>query len=110
MTAFYRGDSAVNFPLDDNNHPDIKNMTYDDMINLNYATFAFTPFMPKWNTDNDKVKEYLIGAAKYWIEEYDIDGWRLDVSNEVSHQFWREFRKEIKGLKKRRCYYRRKLG
>ncbi len=85
-------------------------MTYDDMINLNYATFAFTPFMPKWNTDNDKVKEYLIGAAKYWIEEYDIDGWRLDVSNEVSHQFWREFRKEIKGLKKRRCYYRRKLG
>jgi len=97
---FIEGDSAVNFPLDDNNHPDIKNMTYDDMINLNYATFAFTPFMPKWNTDNDKVKEYLIGAAKYWIEEYDIDGWRLDVSNEVSHQFWREFRKEIKGLKK----------
>ncbi len=35
----------------------------------------------------------------YWIENYDIDGWRLDVSNEVSHDFWREFRKAVKSIK-----------
>ncbi|GMQ62371.1 glycoside hydrolase family 13 protein [Vallitalea maricola] len=99
--CFYiNGDSVVNFPLDDNNDPDIDNMTYENLVNFNYATFGFTPRMPKWNTDNEIVKEHLLGAAKYWIEEYDIDGWRLDVSNEVSHEFWREFRKEVKGVKK----------
>jgi glycosidase len=32
------------------------------------------------------------------VKEFGIDGWRLDVANEVSHDFWREFRKEIKAI------------
>jgi glycosidase len=67
---------------------------------LNYRTFAFTPYMPKLNTSNPLMKEHLLDAALYWIKEYDIDGWRLDVSNEVSHQFWREFRQKVKEAKK----------
>ncbi|WP_438433958.1 glycoside hydrolase family 13 protein [Gorillibacterium sp. sgz500922] len=66
---------------------------------LNFWTFAYTERMPKWNTGNPAVRDYLIGAAEYWIREYDIDGWRLDVANEVSHDFWREFRKRVKALK-----------
>ncbi|MGN1295790.1 MAG: alpha-amylase family glycosyl hydrolase, partial [Bacilli bacterium] len=31
---------------------------------------------------------------------FDIDGWRLDVSDEVSHSFWKEFRKHVKEIKK----------
>lgn len=65
---------------------------------LNYRTFAYTPTMPKWNTSNSLVREYLIDVACYWIEKYHIDGWRLDVSNEVSHDFWREFRKKVKKI------------
>ena len=41
--------------------------------------------MPKLDTANPEVQEYLIGIACYWIREYGIDGWRLDVSDEVSH-------------------------
>lgn len=67
---------------------------------LNYETFAFTPFMPKWNTENPQVKEYLLKVAKFWIEECDIDAWRLDVSNEVDHEFWRSFRKVCDSAKK----------
>ncbi|CAM3993908.1 glycoside hydrolase family 13 protein [Catellicoccus marimammalium] len=59
--------------------------------NLNYDTFAFNPHMPKWNTAHPKVQEYLLQAATYWIEEADIDAWRLDVANEVDHRFWRKF-------------------
>jgi cyclomaltodextrinase / maltogenic alpha-amylase / neopullulanase len=64
----------------------------------NYDTFAFTEQMPKLNTENSEVKKYLLDVAKYWIEEFDIDGWRLDVANEVDHSFWREFRKAVKSV------------
>ncbi|SDB82795.1 Glycosidase [Pelagirhabdus alkalitolerans] len=62
----------------------------------NYDTFAFVSNMPKLNTANPEVKDYLLKVARYWIEEFNIDGWRLDVANEIDHEFWRAFRKEVK--------------
>ncbi|WP_336790130.1 alpha-glycosidase [Paenibacillus sp. MMO-177] len=64
-----------------------------------YETFAFEPMMPKLNTENPDVKAYLFNVARYWIEKIGIDGWRLDVANEVDHQFWREFRQAVKSVK-----------
>lgn len=64
----------------------------------NYETFAFTPFMPKLNTHHPDVKEYLLEVGRYWVREFHIDGWRLDVANEIDHSFWREFRTEIKAI------------
>ncbi|MCT2194933.1 alpha-glycosidase [Paenibacillus sp. p3-SID1389] len=61
-----------------------------------YDTFAFEPLMPKLNTENPEVKEYLLKVAEFWIKEVGIDGWRLDVANEVDHAFWRDFRKVVK--------------
>ncbi|WDV47366.1 alpha-glycosidase [Clostridiaceae bacterium M8S5] len=63
---------------------------------LNYETFAFEPLMPKLNTENEEVIEYLLNVATYWIKECDIDGWRLDVADEVDHKFWRRFRDAVK--------------
>lgn len=65
----------------------------------NYETFGFYESMPKLNTANSDVKQYLLEAAAYWINEFDIDGWRLDVANEVDQPFWREFRKTVKAIK-----------
>ena len=48
--------------------------------------------MPKLNTANPEVQDYLLKVARYWIEEFDIDAWRLDVANEVDHHFWKKFR------------------
>ena len=62
---------------------------------LPYHTFAFASYMPKLNTANPEVKDYLLRVATYWIEYFDIDAWRLDVANEVDHQFWRDFRKAV---------------
>lgn len=61
-----------------------------------YETFSFTPFMPKLNTANEEVKQYLIDIALYWVKEFNIDAWRLDVANEIGHAFWRDFRKALK--------------
>ena len=66
---------------------------------INYETFASVRYMPKWNTSHPAVQAYLIDVGLYWIREFDIDGWRLDVSDEVSHDFWRLFRKAIKAEK-----------
>ncbi len=66
---------------------------------LSYAAFGFVPEMPKLNTANPEVKEYLLRVARYWIEEAGIDGWRLDVANEVDHEFWRDFRREVRRIK-----------
>ena len=63
--------------------------------NLNYDTFNFNPHMPKLNTANPEVQKYLLEIATYWIREFDIDGWRLDVANEVDHHFWKEFHQAV---------------
>ena len=73
---------------------------YPDPERMNYECFASCNYMPKLNTANAGVQEFLLKIAAYWIKEADIDGWRLDVSDEVSHDFWRRFRKEVKQLKK----------
>lgn len=62
----------------------------------NFKTFSYFPGMPKLNLRNDEVADYCISVARYWIEKCNIDGWRLDVGDEVSHAFWRRFRKAIK--------------
>lgn len=63
---------------------------------MNYECFAACNYMPKLNTANEEVQDFLLEIAIYWIREVDIDGWRLDVSDEVSHDFWRRFRKAVK--------------
>ena len=72
-----------------------------DVVDLekgNYECFAACHYMPKFNTANEEVQEFLIQIAAYWMKEAAIDGWRLDVSDEVSHDFWRRFRKEVKKI------------
>jgi len=52
--------------------------------------------LPKFNTNNPAVRRYLLEVARYWIEE-GIDGWRLDVPNEIDDdEFWGEFRQIVK--------------
>lgn len=60
-----------------------------------YEAFAYVKEMPKLNTGNPEVVDYLCKVGTYWIEEADIDGWRLDVANEVNYDFWRSFKKAV---------------
>lgn len=63
---------------------------------LNYEVFASCSYMPKLNTSNQAVQSYLINIGTHYIKEFGIDGWRLDVCDEVSRDFWRHFRAAIK--------------
>lgn len=63
-----------------------------------FAHFASSKYMPKLNTENHECAEYLLSVADYWTKEFHVDGWRLDVSDEVTHDFWRKFRKRVKAI------------
>ena len=64
----------------------------------NYDCWWGYPALPKFNTDNPDVRDYLFSVGEYWMKR-DIDGWRLDVPNEIDDDsFWQEFRRRIKAI------------
>lgn len=69
-----------------------------DDAHTKYEHFGSATNMPKWNQDNPATRDYLIDAAKYWMNTADIDGYRLDYALGVSHDFWKAFRHEIKSI------------
>lgn len=64
-----------------------------------YSCFAYEAKMPKLNSSNPEVRAYFLDVCRYWLQDFDVDGWRLDVANEVDKEFWREFRRVAKQTK-----------
>ena len=60
-----------------------------------YLTFGSVKTMPKLNTGNSEVIRYFSDVAVMWMRDYGADGWRLDVSDEISHKFLRAFRDAV---------------
>lgn len=63
---------------------------------LNYRCVGDYQFMPKLNYSCPEVRNYILEVMLYWIQEADIDGWRLDVADEVELSFWSHARSVIK--------------
>lgn len=64
----------------------------------NYVCWWDVPSLPKLNATNPLVKEYLLSTATFWLRVGKIDGWRLDVPNEIEPPFWVEFRQRVKAV------------
>lgn len=64
-----------------------------------YECFGYERMMPKLATDHPAVQDYFCHVGVHWVQEYDIDGWRLDVASEVNDSFWRAFRSAVKAAK-----------
>lgn len=60
-----------------------------------YMTFGSVKTMPKLNTGNPEVIKYFSDVSVMWMRDYGADGWRLDVSDEISHKFLRAFRDAV---------------
>ncbi|MBO6183090.1 MAG: alpha-glucosidase C-terminal domain-containing protein [Chryseobacterium sp.] len=57
----------------------------DDIIELDY--------------ENQDMRNAMIDAMKFWIEETDIDGFRCDLASWVTVDFWKVARPEIEKIK-----------
>ena len=77
---------------------------YDWPYNQFYDGWWGHDTLPKLNyEDSPMLYEYIMKIARKWVSPpYNVDGWRLDVaadlghSNEYNHQFWRDFRRNVK--------------
>lgn len=69
---------------------------YEKGRSRNYASWWGYKSLPKLNTSNPAVRNHILEAARYWIEQ-GADGWRLDVPNEIDDDdFWTEFRQVVR--------------
>lgn len=74
---FYAKDSLENFvaPVPD----------WADVVDLNY--------------DNKDLWKEMINALKYWVKDFNIDGYRCDVAGMIPIEFWNEARIELDKIK-----------
>jgi cyclomaltodextrinase len=66
---------------------------------LGYTAWWGLPALPKLNTDDAEVRDYLFRVAETWLR-FGIDGWRLDVPEEIADEgFWQEFRRRCRAIR-----------
>lgn len=53
-----------------------------------------------FNFENPDLRQYMIETLAYWIEKYDIDGYRCDVAGMVPYDFWKEANAKLREVKK----------
>jgi len=64
-----------------------------------YETFATNiPSMPKLRTAAPDLRDLVLSVGRFWVQEYGVDGWRLDVAHEVDHALWRRFRIAVRDV------------
>ena len=59
---------------------------WDDCVDLDY--------------NNPALRKAMIEAMQYWIKEFDIDGYRVDMAGLVPNDFWQEAYPALDSLKK----------
>ena len=70
---------------------------YDRDANGDYTYYFEWTHLPNLNYDNPEVRRMMIEAFSYWVREFDVDGFRVDVVWGVMDRrpdFWLEWRRE----------------
>ncbi len=71
---------------------------YNEQTAPHYDAWWNLHALPEFNTNTPAVREFLWRVGEYWVE-FGIDGWRLDVPNEIDDdEFWRTFRTRVKSV------------
>lgn len=80
---------------------------HDSGIGEDYYYGFFYGGMPDLNFDNPKVRQEIYDNGRFWIEEFGVDGFRLDAAKHIfpddrqldNHAFWKDFRAEMESIK-----------
>ncbi len=66
---------------------------------FDYQGWAGCMDLVKLNADNPDVRNHLKEAVKFWIQEFDIDGLRMDAADVLSKSFMGELSRYCKNIK-----------
>ncbi len=72
--------------LHDDNGPTRKVSDWMDVIDFDFSNYELV--------------EYLVETLKFWVNEFDVDGFRCDVAGLVPITFWNRARVELSEMKK----------
>jgi glycosidase len=77
-----------------------------DSDHTEYEAFFGYKGMPEFNYDSRALRDWLLKMAKFWMDpdgdgdfSDGVDGYRLDVAKGPPHDWWKEFRREIKSMR-----------
>lgn len=77
-------------------HPDFYKRDAKGNITYPYDWFDIAAL----NYNNRELRRYMTDMLKYWIREFDLDGFRCDVAGEVPTDFWEQARSELDQVKR----------
>jgi len=90
-------------------HPIIKNnpsyatgfMLEDGRRNLRLwdeqrLTTWFDEFLPSLDLENPEVVDLQVDSTMYWIQKFDLDGFRHDATKHIPLDFWRKLTRRLK--------------
>ncbi|MEY3696509.1 MAG: hypothetical protein RJA41_159, partial [Actinomycetota bacterium] len=78
-------------------HPDW--YTQDDEGNIIWPAGTNWEDVADLNYSNTEMRLAMIDAMSYWVEEFDIDGFRCDVAGAVPSSFWNDARVALEEIK-----------
>lgn len=73
------------------------NNEYND--GFSYDNWGGYNLLVKLNQRNPEVKNYLYDSVRMWVNEFDIDGIRLDAADVLDHEFMHDLRQVTDSLK-----------
>ena len=75
----------------------VKNIDDDGpIVEPSYKSWWGVPDMPKINYSCEDARKWALDVTAFWINNFNIDGWRMDVAKEIDLLFWKDFRKIAK--------------
>jgi glycosidase len=67
-----------------------------------HTFYFYWVYLPNLNYENPEVRRWMTEAFSYWVREFDVDGFRVDVAWGIRQRrpdYWPQWRKELQQIK-----------